>query len=74
MCGTHKSAAITEENMKGKMSFQLCSGKNVPEYMQSSFIQAGYRVDYHWKACLKSLFRYVISAKVCELRMSGTLA
>jgi adiponectin receptor len=34
----------------------LCCGHHVPEYLQNAFISAGYRVEYNWKACLKSVF------------------
>lgn len=39
------------------MSFHLCSGHHVPGYLKNAFISAGYRVEYSWKACLKSIFR-----------------
>jgi len=34
----------------------LCCGRHVPDYLQNAFIDAGYRVEYNWKACLKSVF------------------
>lgn len=35
----------------------LCSSHHAPAYMQNAFINAGYRVDYHWKTCVRSVFR-----------------
>jgi len=39
-----------------KRSFHLCACHHAPAYMQTAFINAGYRVDYHWKTCLRSIF------------------
>lgn len=35
----------------------LCSSEHVPHIMRGTFIEKGYRLNYTWQMCLKSLFR-----------------
>lgn len=35
----------------------LRSARHTPDFMRESFIERGYRVDYSWQMCLKSVFR-----------------